>query len=190
MVSSATTRYAGGAVNAARSDLDILNAFAGKFITDSGELLTYLNSLDPNKYPLTVTPEDGTFSGSVAAVDPDFKMPQVWKTSLALDYALPTEFPLSVTGEVIFNKTINGVRIRDINMKDTDGFARLNGADKRHIFPSDYTYNRYSIYYLTNTDKGYGGTASFQLNTTPVKGLDISAAYTRTWSKELTGMRL
>lgn len=188
MVSSATTTYAGGAVNAARSDLDILNAFAGKFITDSGELLTYLNSLDPNKYPLTVTPEDGTFSGSVAAVDPDFKMPQVWKTSLALDYALPTEFPLSVTGEVIFNKTINGVRIRDINMKDTDGFARLNGADKRHIFPSDYTYNRYSIYYLTNTDKGYGGTASFQLQTTPVKGLDISAAYTRTWSKELTGM--
>ena len=190
MVSSATTRYSGGTtVNTAKTDQAILDAFAGKDIfADAGDLLTFLNGIDPAKYPLSVSPEDGTFSGSIAAVDPKFKMPQVWKTSLAIDYAFPTNFPLSITGEFIFNKTINGVRIRDINMKETAGFARLNGADRRHIFPADYTYNKYSVFYLTNTNKGYGGTASFQINTKPVKGLDINAAYTRTWSKELTGM--
>jgi len=188
MVSAATTRYSGTSINASKTDSDILNAFAGKFITDKGELLEFLNSLDPVKYPTSVSPEDGTFSGSVAAVDPNFKMPQVWKTSFAVDYAIPASFPLSVTGEVIFNKTINGVCIQDINMRDTDGFARLNGADNRHIFPANYTYNAYSVYYLTNTNKGYGGNASFQINATPVENLTITAAYTRTWSKELTGM--
>ena len=188
MVSSATTKYANGAVDPSKTDSDILNAFAGKFITDKGELLEYLHSIDPDKYPLTVSPEDGTFSGSIAAVDPKFKMPQVWKTSIAFDYAMPTSFPVSLTGELIFNKTLNATRIQDINMKDPSGFSRLNGADNRHVYPSDYTYNEYSVYYLTNTNKGYGGTASFQLNTKPVEGLDITAAYTRTWSKELTGM--
>jgi len=188
MVSSATTKYKDGAVDAANTDSDILNAFAGKFITDKGELLEYLHSLDAEKYPLTVSPEDGAFSGSIAAVDPKFKMPQVWKTSLAVDYALPTSFPLSVTVEGIFNKTLNATRIQDINMKDPTGFARLNGADNRHIYPSDYTFNKYSVYYLTNTNKGYGGTASVQVNAKPLEGLDITAAYTRTWSKELTGM--
>ncbi len=188
MVSSATTRYADGAVNASKSDLGILNAFAGKFYADKGELLDYLHSLDPEKYPLTVSPEDGTFSGSVAAVDPKFKMPQVWKTSLAVDYAFPTAFPMSITGEVIFNKTLNATRIQDINMKDPSTFSRLNGADDRHLFPSDYTYNPYSIYYLTNTNKGYGGSASVQFNIAPVEGLSISSAYTRTVAKELTGM--
>lgn len=188
MVSAATTKYEDSSINASKTDSAILDAFDGKFITDRNELLTYLNSLDPEKYPLEVSPEDGTFSGSVAAVDPKFKMPQVWKTSLAVDYALPTSFPFSVTGELIFNKTVNGTRIQDINMKDTDGFARLNGADNRHIFPAGYTHNKYSIYYLTNTNKGYGGTASFQVKASPVQGLDINAAYTRTWSKELTGM--
>ena len=188
MVSSATTKYKDGKVDADGSDLNILNQFKGKFYTDKDELLNYLHEIDPSKYPLTVKPEDGTFSGSIAAVDPKFKMPQVWKTSLAVDYAFPTSFPMSVTGEVIFNKTINATRIQDINMKDPSAFTRLNGADNRHIYPSDYTYNKYSIYYLTNTNKGYGGTASVQFNATPVKGFHINAAYTRTVSKELTGM--
>lgn len=195
MVSSATTKYKDGKVDASNTDSAILNLFVNNFVTDKGDLLDLLHNsgyIDPStkkeKYPLTVSPSDGTFSGSIAAVDPKFKMPQVWKTSFAVDYSFPTSFPLSVTAEGIFNKTLNATRIRDINMKDPAGFSRLNGADNRHIYPSDYTYNKYSIYYLTNTNKGYGATASFQVNAKPMKGLDITAAYTRTWSKELTGM--
>jgi len=188
MVSAATTKYKDGQVDPSNTDTAILNSFVNNFIVDKGKLLEHLQSIDPKKYPNQVKPEDGAFSGSIAAVDPKFKMPQVWKTSLAFDYALPTEFPISITAEGILNKTLNATCIRDINMKDPAGFARLNGADNRHIFPSDYTYNKYSVYYLTNTNKGYGATASFQINAKPADGLDITAAYTRTWSKELTGM--
>ena len=193
MVSAATTKYMDGAVDPAKTDSAVLNLFANNFVTDKAEILEILHNSGYTKngkevYPLSVSPEDGTFSGSIAAVDPKFKMPQVWKTSLAVDYAFPTEFPLSITAEGIFNKTINQTCIQDINMKDPSGYARLNGADNRHIYPSDYTYNKYSVYYLTNTNKGYGATASLQINAKPVKGLDLTAAYTRTWSKELTGM--
>jgi len=187
-VTSATTRYSGGAINYSKTDTDILNAFEGRFITNRDQLLEYLHSLDPEKYPLTISPEDGVKPSSIAAVDPKFKMPQVWKTSLAIDYVFPTSFPLTATAEVIYNKNVNAVYIQDINMKPTTGFARLNGADNRHIYPDDYTYTGTSAYLLTNTSKGYGGSASFQINAKPTDGLDITAAYTHTVSKELTGM--
>ncbi|WP_289187927.1 TonB-dependent receptor, partial [uncultured Bacteroides sp.] len=40
-------------------------------------------------YPKTITPEDGTVPSSICGVDPDFKMPQVWKSSIAVDYTVP-----------------------------------------------------------------------------------------------------
>ena len=50
-------------------------------------------------YPKTITPEDGTVPSSICGVDPDFKMPQVWKSSIAVDYTVPVSFPLNVTVE-------------------------------------------------------------------------------------------
>ena len=184
----ASTSYKDGQVNALKTDQAILDAFNGKFITDKDELLKYLNSLNPEKFPLTISPDKGTVSTNFAAVDPKFKMPQIWKTSLAIDYNLPFSFPFSITAEGIFNKNVNAVYIQDLNMKPVEGYARLNGADKRPIFPADYTYTKTSAFLLQNTSRGYGFIGSFQINTTPVDGLNISAAYTHTVSKELTGM--
>ena len=147
-------------------------------------------------YPETITPEDGTVSSEISAVDPNFKMPQVWKTSLAVDYSFPTSFPFSITAEGIFNKTINGVCMTDWSIKGTEGFARFNGADNRPIY-SDYnltyekdgkTTNMPAAYVLENTNKGYGYSANVTLNMRPVEGLSLMAAYTHTVSKELTGM--
>ena len=45
-----------------------------------------------------------------------------------------------------------------------------------------------NAYVLTNTSKGYGGSFSAQINARPVEGINITAAYTRTYNKELTGM--
>lgn len=166
----------------------ILNAFNGKFITDKDELLKYLNGLAPERFPTTITPDKGTVKTSFAAVDPKFKMPQMWKTTIAVDYRLPFSFPFTVTAEGIFNKNVNAAYIQDLNQMPIDGFTRLNGADNRPIFPKDYTYTKTSAYFLQNTHRGYGFIGSFQINTTPVEGLNISAAYTHTVSKELTGM--
>ena len=166
----------------------LLAAFKGGMITDVNELIAKMNSLDPKKFPTSISPADGVLPSSFACVDPKFKMPQVWKTSIAADYNFPTSFPMSLTGEFIFNKTVNAVYLQDLNMKPAEGFARLNGVDNRHIYPSDYTYGKTSVYMLTNNNKGYGYTASVTFKASPVEGLDITAAYTHTASKELTGM--
>ena len=162
-----------------------MSQFAGK-ILNRKELYNKLVELG---YPTTIKPEDGTLPSAISAVDPKFKMPQVWKTSLAIDYAFPTSFPFSVSAEAIYNKTVNGVCLTDWNVKPVDGFTRFNGVDNRPIYQKgNYLYTSKSAYVLENTHRGYGWSATASINMEPVKGLYLSAAYTHTASKEITGM--
>ncbi len=169
-----------------------MSEFAGGLLKRE-ELLAKLTSLG---FPNTISPEDGTIPSEISAVDPKFKMPQVWKTSLAIDYNFPTSFPFSISAEGIFNKTINGVIIRDWSVNPVDGFARFNGVDNRPIFQNyKQTYekdgkvsNLPNAYVLENTNKGYGYSGTFTMNMRPIEGLSLMAAYTHTASKELTGM--
>ena len=145
-------------------------------------------------YPQTITPEEGTVPSSICGIDPDFKMPQVWKSSIAVDYTLPVSFPLSVTVEGIFKKTNNAAMLRDWSQKDINGFARLNGADNRPMFPSDATYTDEngktlpSAYMLENTSRGYGWSTSVTVNARPAEWITLMAAYTHTVSKEVTSL--
>ena len=168
-----------------------MDEFAGGLVTDSNGKATVdalLNKLHGLGYPSTVSPKDGSVPSSISAVDPNFKMPQVWKTSLALDVTFPVSFPLTLTAEGIFNKTINAVSISDWSMANVGGFARVNGADNRPIYPSDFRGGRTKAFVLENTPKGYGWSANVQLNMQPIESLSLMAAYTHTVSKEITGM--
>jgi len=169
---------------------DMLAAFKGGLVTDASGNVTVAGLYDKlvaMGYPSTVTPKDGSVPSSISAVDPAFKMPQVWKTSLAFDFAFPTSFPMSLTVEGIYNKTINAVSISDWSMKDVAGFARFNGVDNRPIYPKGFR-NSTKAFVLENTDKGYGWSTNVTLNAEPVEGLQLMAAYTHTVSKEITGM--
>ena len=167
-----------------------MDKFAGGLVTDAnGKATTAVlyDKLVSLGYPSTVKPEDGTVPSSISAVDPDFKMPQVWKTSLAVDYIIPVSFPLSVTVEGIFNKTINGVCMSDWSIPSVGGFARFNGVDNRPIFPSGFRTGT-KAFMLENTSKGYGWSGNVTLNAQPTDWLSLMAAYTHTVSKEITGM--
>ena len=164
--------------------------FAGGLVKDANGKVT-TNALYQKLlglgYPANYKPEDGTVPSSISAVDNKFKMPQVWKTSLAVDYAIPTSFPFSVSVEGIFNKTINGVMISDWSMKDAGSYAKFNGVDNRPIYPDSFR-NGTSAFVLENTNKGYGYSASATVNMTPIPEVNIMAAYTHTASKEITSM--
>ena len=147
--------------------------------------------------PQTIKPEDGQAGSAINAVSPDFKMPQVWKTSVAVDYQIPVSFPFTATVEAIFNKTINAVCISDWSIKDVGGFARLNGVDDRALYQDfKYTYTAAdgkvkqlpNAYVLDNTSKGYGWTFNATLTAQPAEWISLMAAYTHTVSKEKTGM--
>ncbi len=167
-----------------------MDAFAGGLVTDANgnaTMAALYDKLIGLGYPETVSPEDGTVPSAIAAVDRKFKMPQVWKTSLAVDYAFPTSFPFSVTVEGIFNKTINGVSISDWSTPTVGGFARFNGADNRPIYPDGYRTGT-KAFVLENTSRGYGWSGNISLNAQPAKWIDLMAAYTHTVAKDVTGM--
>ncbi|MBP5374661.1 MAG: TonB-dependent receptor [Bacteroidales bacterium] len=166
-----------------------MSQFAGGLISENGKVSVdaLYNKLVSLGYPVSISPEKGSVPSAVNAVDPSFKMPQVWKTSLAADWQLPVDFPLTLTAEGIFNKTLNAVTISDWSMLPVEGFARWNGADNRPVYPAEFR-NATKAFVLENTSKGYGWSASVSLDAQPVEGLDLFVAYTHTVSKEITGM--
>ena len=190
------------------NDANLLNMFGTVKDADGNDVAKYtmadfkggilkrealLEKLIEMGYPSTISPEDGTRPSEISAVDPKFKMPQVWKTSLAVDYNFPTSFPFSISAEGILNKTVNGVVIRDWSVKSVDGFTRLNGADNRPLYQNFKQTdangkNLPAAYVLENTHKGYGYSGTVTVNMRPVEGLSLMAAYTHTVSKEVTGM--
>lgn len=177
-----------------------MSQFAGGLVTDANGKATIAalrEKILSLGHPETITPEEGSIPSAICGIDPDFKMPQVWKTSLAVDYAVPVSFPLTVSVEGIFNKNINAAMLRDWSQKPIEGFARFNGADNRPVFPSDayYTYVNdkgkevsTSAYVLENTSRGYGWSTSVTVNARPAEWINLMAAYTHTASKEVTSL--
>lgn len=177
------------AANAAKNGFS-MDTFAGGLVSDANgkpTIAALYDKLASLGYPTTISPEDGTVPSAIAAVDPNFKMPQVWKTSLAVDYAFKTSFPFSVTVEGIYNKTINGVSISDWSIPSVGGFARFNGVDNRPVYPSGYRVGT-KAFVLENTKLGYGWSGNITLNAQPTEWMSLMAAYTRTVAKDVTGM--
>ena len=167
-----------------------MSQFAGGLVKDANGKATtaaLYDKLISLGYPATISPEDGTVPSAIAAVDPNFKMPEVWKTSLAVDYAFKTSFPFSVSVEGIFNKTINGVSISDWSIPSVGGFARFNGVDNRPVYSAGYRVGT-KAFVLENTSRGYGWSGNITFNAQPTKWLSMMAAYTHTVAKDVTGM--
>ncbi len=167
-----------------------MSQFAGGLVTDANGKATVealRDKLISMGYPENVTSDMGTVPSSISAVDSKFKMPMVWKTSLAIDYNIPVSFPFSVTVEGIFNRNINAASISDWSMPSVGGYARFNGADNRPIFPDNFRRGT-KAFVLENTSRGYGWIANVTVNARPVDWLSLMAAYTHTVNKEVTGM--
>ena len=167
-----------------------MDVFKGGLVTDGEGRATVealKNKLFSLGYPQTIKAEDGAFSSGMCVVDPNFKNPIVWKTTLAVDYAFPTDFPLTVTAEGTYTKNIIETTLRDYGVKDVNGFPRFNGADNRPIFPAGFQ-EQPSLYVLENTSKGYGFQGVLKVNVDPTENISLMAAYTHTIKKEITSL--
>jgi len=140
----------------------------------------------------TITPEDGALPRyGINSIESDFKMPQVWKTSLAVDYNLPVSFPMSVTLEGIYTNSLNGVMLKNYNLKQPDAsWDRFSGDDDRYIYPdaADLEYTSEDAYVLANNSDGWGAIGNISIIAEPAQNLNVMAAYTITESKEISGM--
>ena len=166
-----------------------LAKLAGGMITNVDDMIQKFGM------PTQLSDENHVAGSKISGVADDFKMPQVWKSSLALDWQVPVKFPFTLTGEFMYTKNINAVTINNINIKPIDqwnggkGAEYFAGADNRMIYAPDYTYVKgKNAVLLDNTSKGYGYTFNLTANIQPVDMLNLMLAYTHTESKEVSGM--
>ncbi|MDQ0640090.1 hypothetical protein QF042_003655 [Pedobacter sp. W3I1] len=127
----------------------------------------------------------------VNLVNNNFKVPQVFRTNVAVDFKLPG----GITGtlEALLSKTVNNVLYKNINMKPAIG--RINssitgGADTRPLYNYPTTAGKVNttftnVYYLDNTDKGSTYNLTAQLQKSFNFGLFLSGSYTYGKSKDI-----
>ncbi|MFZ2905905.1 MAG: TonB-dependent receptor [Cyclobacteriaceae bacterium] len=158
-------------------------------------------------YRPATPPEPGTTIGStLSAIDPDFKFPQTWKTSMAVDAKLPGGIIGTLEG--IFNKDLNVAIGKNYNLVDPQPLNVVNGSgvaypDNRVIYPSqsrDRSINgllagqavptgtagssQWNPIVLGNTsNKGYYFSITAKLDKQFDNGLSAFIAYTRTESE-------
>jgi len=128
--------------------------------------------------------------GSVALVDRDFKMPQVWRSSLGADWKLPNT-PLILTADVIYTKDINGIYQFNANRKPAT--LQLNNAgDNRDLWVNSASavYNSATgsiIPVLSNTDNGQSLAATIGVTLSEIKGLSGALFYTYSGAEDISG---
>ncbi|OKL41932.1 TonB-dependent receptor [Pontibacter flavimaris] len=114
----------------------------------------------------------------------EFKLPQVWRSNLAVDYTLPYEIFLTVEG--IYSKTLNDVVYKDLNLVAPSG-TLPGGPDNREVYPDDRRINENytNVILLDNTDEGSRYSITGQLRKDFFQGLKTTLAYTYGKSKDV-----
>jgi outer membrane receptor protein involved in Fe transport len=118
----------------------------------------------------------------VNLMDKKFKLPQVMRVNLGIDYKLPGGVNLTV--DALYSKTINNVFYQDINLTPSVGVvnqAYNNGFDKRIAFAGSTNARRINTsitnaILISNTNKGYTYNVGFTLSKT-MKNLYAQVAY-------------
>jgi len=140
--------------------------------------------VDPSQFRPASNPDISTLPAYVInATDKDLKYPTIWKTNIALDYKLP--WGLIVTGEAIYNKTIQGLRYIDANLRTAD--RKFTGPDTRDRYPSSRFINTAvtNAFVIKNTTDGSSYTLTGKLEKTMQKGFSGFVAYTYGMARDI-----
>jgi len=124
---------------------------------------------------------DAPYGGQIDLFTEDFRFPQMFRASLALDQRLPWGLIGSVEG--IYTKTLNNAHYYNVNV-DPNPIARLDGADDRAYYSDENIDDSYTRIILgTNTSEGYTYNLTARLQKPFDNGLTASLAYTfgRAW---------
>lgn len=166
------------------------------------------------QYLPTAPPAAGTsIPASVSAIDPNFRFPQTWKSSLAVDAQLP--FGIIGTLEGIYNKDLNIAKGYNYNLADPKPLNVAGYPDNRPFYPvfnTDKYVNplingqavapgtrpkpllpltssndaaAFNPVVLDNASEGYSWFVTAKLDKSFSNGLQASLAYTRSEQRVL-----
>jgi outer membrane receptor for ferrienterochelin and colicin len=177
-----TVEYAGPTATA---QLDSIKFNPDPFYNSDG---TNWNPTTKTHDPLFPTVAGTKSPSSVAGIDKNFKMPQVWRTSLAADIKLPLDMTLTLEG--MYTKDMNAIVQKNVNMPQPYGATPYNGPDKRPVWTTTgrKIYSALSeAMLLTNTNQGYSWNFTAALNFPIVKNFNGMVAYTVMMAKDISG---
>jgi len=156
---------------------------------------------DPAAYRPATVPVAGTIIPStVTALDPDFKNPQSWKSSLALDTKLPWGIIASL--EAIFNKDLITAFFRNPNLVAPTALGVAGYPDNRLIYPVSNTQkfinplttaglpstsgtSAFNPVIIDNGSRGFYFSFTAKFDKAFSKGLFASVAYTKSLAGNL-----
>jgi hypothetical protein len=132
-------------------------------------------SPDPENQPQSCAGSTRPGSNEINLVDPDLKLPQVWRGSLAVDRRLP--MGLIGTLEGLYTRTVQDLVYRNLAI-EAAGDSVVEGRQRYHQrYPSGRG-GLGQIYDVTNSDEGYTYNLTAQLQKPFSNGWEASLAYT------------
>lgn len=181
-----------GTVMSADPTNAMLQGLQNNFLYTEEALKNYLRQ---QGLSMTANPNPTLNNTSITGIAGDFKLPQVFKTSLAIDYE-PDDlaFPLAVSVEGIYNKDINAVYVENYNQMSDDAAGRFAGVDNRvnynTVTPVQSKVSKSGgAMVISNTDKGYSWSLGGTLKAEPIYGLKTEFAYIHQVSMSVQDMK-
>ncbi|CAL1521443.1 carboxypeptidase regulatory-like domain-containing protein [Chitinophaga sp. MM2321] len=128
---------------------------------------------------------DAQGATQVDMIDNNFKMPQVWRSSLALDYNTRNQWKFTLEG--IYTKVIKDLQFQQVNLVDNPTYYAYDVNKLQPIYSGKKINPLYTnAYLLSNTDQGYRYSITAQVSKAFPFGLNIMTAYTYGQAKDLT----
>ena len=128
---------------------------------------------------------DATSATQVDLIDNNFKMPQAWRSSLALDVKTDNQWKFTLEG--IYTKVIKDLKFQQINYVDNPIYLAYDSQHQQPIYSNTKINPKYTnAYLLSNTDQGYRYNLTGQISKVFSFGLDMMVAYSYGQSKDIT----
>ncbi len=128
---------------------------------------------------------DAAGATQVDLIDNNFKMPQAWRSSLALDYTTADRWKFTVEG--IYTKVIYDLKFQQINYVDNPTYYAYDTKHQQPIYSGAKINPLYTnAYLLSNTKQGSRYSITGQVSKTFNFGLSFNVAYTYGKSKDIT----
>lgn len=131
-------------------------------------------------YPSGFNPSEPAAPSAVSKMDEDLRLPQNWKSSIALDAKLPNNILATIEG--VYSKDINSVVVENAGLKP-DGFKIKDYPDDRTISKRQYYQSLNNVYLLKNGGSNYYYSLTAKLEKEFNFGLSAMAAYTYSGGK-------
>jgi hypothetical protein len=156
---------------------------------------------DPAAYrPATVPVPGSVIPSAITAFNEDFRFPQTWKSSLALDTKLPWNMIFTMEG--IINKDLKTTYFQNVNLVTPQPLGIAGYVDNRVVYPisnqqkfinpltnagqaSPSGTGAFNAIYVTNSNRGVYASLTMKVDKAFRNGFGASLAYIKTFSNNL-----